>query len=86
MNKRFFHWPPRRRRHSQISQQILVRYMLSVLGMIAGFALVFFLGWVVCQLFVWQPYDPLYRFLKAMNKTVFFWGGGLVLVGVFIQA
>lgn len=86
MSKRIFHWPPRRRRHSQISQQILVRYILSVLGIIAGFALVFFLGWVVCQLFIWQPYDPLYRFLKAMNKTVFFWGGGLVLVGVFIQA
>ena len=76
-------WQPRRHRHSQISQQILARYILSVLGMIAVLVVACFLGWVVCRLFIWQPYEPLYRFLKAMEDTVFFWGGALILAGVF---
>lgn len=78
-------WQPRRHRHSQISQQILARYILSVLGMIAVLVVACFLGWVVCRLFIWQPYEPLYRFLKAMEDTVFFWGGALILAGVFFQ-
>lgn len=85
MSKRRFHWPPRRKRHSQLSQQILVRYILSILAMIAGFALLFFLAWIICQLFIWQPDDPVYRFLKAMNRTVPLWGGGLLLIGVIFQ-
>ena len=85
MNKWKTYRPPVRRRHSQISRQILAQYILSVLGMIAGFALLFFVGWLVCRLFIWQAYNPLYRFLKAMQDTVIFWGGGLILVGVFIQ-
>lgn len=85
MNKGKKYHPPVRRRHSQISRQILAQYILSVLGMIAGFALLFFVGWLVCRLFIWQAYDPLYRFLKAMQDTVMFWGGGLILVGVFVQ-
>lgn len=72
------------RRHSSLSQQILARYILSVLGMIAGFALLFFLGWIYCRLFIWENYDPLYRFLKALEDTVVFWGGALILAGVFI--
>lgn len=51
--------------------------------MIAVLVLVWFLGWLICRLFIWQPYEPLYRFLKAMEDTVFFWGGGLILVGIF---
>lgn len=72
------------RRHSQLSQQILVRYILSVLGLLAGFALLFFLGWLFCRLFIWQSYDPLYRFLKAMEDTVHLWGTALILIGVCI--
>ena len=83
MSKRSLTWPPRRRWHSQISQQILARYILSVLGMIAGLVLACFLGWVICRLFIWQPYEPLYRLLKAMEETIVFWGGGLILLGTF---
>lgn len=75
-----------RRRHSQISRQILMQYILSVLGMLAGFALLIFLAWIFCRLFIWQPEDPLYRFLKAMQSTVVLWGGPLILVGMFVLA
>lgn len=75
-----------KRRHSQISQQILMQYILSVLGMIAGFFLLFFLGWLFCRLFIWQAYDPLYRFLKAMENTIVFWGSAVILVGMFLLA
>lgn len=78
--------PPGKRRHSQISQQILMQYILSVLAMIAGFFLLFFLGWLFCRLFIWEAYDPLYRFLKAMEDTVIFWGSALILVGMFLLA
>ena len=75
---------PGKRRHSQISRHILMQYILSVLGLIAVFAVIFFSAWLVCRLFVWQPDDPLYRFLKAMEDTAMFWGGGLILLGIFI--
>ncbi|MDO4516790.1 MAG: HAMP domain-containing sensor histidine kinase [Bacillota bacterium] len=75
---------PGKERHSQISQQILMRYILSVLGMIGGFVLLFFLAWLFCRLFIWQAYDPLYRFLKAMENTMLFWGGALILLGMFL--
>ena len=82
--KRHVLWFPRSR-HSPLSQQILARYILSVLGMIAGVLLVFLLGWVICRLFIWQPHEPLYRFLKAIEDTAVFWGGGVVLLGIFFQ-
>ena len=75
-----------RRRHSQLSKQILMQYILSVLGMIAGLALLFFIGWLVCRLFIWQAYDPLYRFLKAMQDTVAIWGTTLIILGMFLLA
>lgn len=75
---------PRRKRHNQISQQILIRYVFSVLGMIGGLVLLFFLGWVFCRLFIWQPHEPLYRLLKALEDTAMFWGSGVVLLGVFL--
>ena len=82
--KRHVLWFPRSR-YSPLSQQILARYILSVLGMIAGVLLVFLLGWVICRLFIWQPHEPLYRFLKAIEDTAVFWGGGVVLLGIFFQ-
>ena len=84
LSKRRLLWPPRRKRHNQISQQILIRYVFSVLGMIGGLVLLFFLGWVFCRLFIWQPHEPLYRLLKALEDTAMFWGSGVVLLGVFL--
>lgn len=86
MNKRKGNRPPIRRRHSRLSKQILMQYILSVLGMIAGLALLFFVGWIVCRLFIWQSYDPLYRFLKAMQDTVAIWGTTLIILGMFLLA
>ena len=77
---------PMRRRHSQLSKQILMQYILSVLGMIASLALLFFIGWVVCRLFIWEAYDPLYRFLKTMQDTVAIWGTTLIILGMFLLA
>ena len=77
---------PMGRRHSQLSKQILMQYILSVLGMIAGLALLFFVGWVVCRLFIWEAHDPLYRFLKAMQDTVAIWGTTLIIIGMFLLA
>ena len=52
--------------------------------MIGGLVLLFFLGWVFCRLFIWQPHEPLYRLLKALEDTAMFWGSGVVLLGVFL--
>ena len=41
--------------------------------MIGGLVLLFFLGWVFCRLFIWQPHEPLYRLLKALEDTAMFW-------------
>lgn len=77
---------PGRRKHHQLTRQILAQYIFSVLALIAGFVLLFFLGWLACRLIIWQPYNPLYRLLKAMQDTVFFWGSGLILIGMFLLA
>ncbi len=43
--------------------------------------MLFFLAWRVSLLFTWQPYDPLYRFLKLAQGTSLFWGLGVILIG-----
>ena len=43
-NRGFAKGPFCPKRHNQISQQILIRYVFSVLGMIGGLVLLFFLG------------------------------------------
>ncbi len=77
-------WPPRRKRHNQISQQILIRYVFSVLGMIGGWYCCFSWDGVFCRLFIWQPHEPLYRLPQSLEDTAMFWGSGVVLLGVFL--
>jgi len=61
----------------------IVKIILPI-ALVAVIALLFFLGWLYCRLFIWQDYDPLYRFLKAIEDTVPIWGSALVLAGVFV--
>lgn len=68
-------------RRSQITRQLLMQYIVTFLGFVAGFTLVVLLAWQFCGLFTWQPYDPLYIFLSAIQRNMLFWGGGILLVG-----
>jgi two-component system sensor histidine kinase VanS len=66
---------------SQLSRQITLRYFLTLIGFVAGFLLLFFLAWQFFLRFTWQPGDLLYQFLKLIQATSLYWGGGIILVG-----
>ncbi len=70
-----------RARRSQLSRQITLQYFLAILGFVAGLLAAYFLAWRICLLFVWEPDDSLYQFLKLVQGTSLFWGTGLILVG-----
>lgn len=48
--------------------------MLAVVGLASA-------GWLVSRLFIWQPYDPLYRILKWLQAGLLPFGGIIVLAG-----
>ena len=68
-------------RRSHLSQQIMLQYILALVGFVAGLLLLYFLVWRICLIFTWQPYDFLYQFLKLMQETSLFWGTGVVIIG-----
>lgn len=68
-------------RRSQLSRQITLQYFLALVGFVAGLFLLYFLAWRICLIFTWQENDSLYQFLKLVQETSLFWGGGVILVG-----
>ena len=68
--------------HSYISRQILMQYVLTVAGFIAGVILLYILMWQLCRLFIWQADEPLYVILKFLQDTNLFWGRVLLASGV----
>lgn len=72
----------RRRRYSQISRQILVQYLLSVLGLIAGIFACYLLAYSLCTRILWQMDDPLYVFFKALQAFSPALVGVLLILGL----
>ena len=83
-NKRREHLEQNRARRSQISRQLLVRYIFTLFGFAAGFALFVLLGWEICSRIAWQSYDPLYVFLNWIESYSLAWGVGGLLIGWII--
>lgn len=73
-----------RARRSALSRQLLVQYVLSVVGFVFGFVLVFFFGLVVCSQIIWHDTDPLYRFLRILWDTAPLWCSFVILVGIVL--
>lgn len=62
-----------RPRRSQLSRQLLMQYVLTIIG--AGLLLVgsIFGLWMFCQQFTWQVDDPLYWVLKGIQSNLLFY-------------
>ena len=56
-----------RRQYSQLARRLLLQYTLSVLGLFAGIAALYFLAYIYCSRIVWQPDDWLYVTLKTLQ-------------------
>lgn len=68
-------------RRSQITRQLLMQYILSVLGLVIGLLVLGLLIWQFLLLFTWQPYDPLYQFLKEIESHLLVWVGAILFLG-----
>lgn len=71
-------------RRSQLSRQLLVQYIITLLGFAAGFAVLILLAWQFCRLFTWQPDDLLYIFLNRIESSINIWVIGALLIGWII--
>ncbi len=71
-------------RRSRLSRQLLVQYIIMLIGFAAGFAVLILLAWQFCRLFTWQPDDPLYIFLNGIEGSINVWIGVVFLIGWII--
>lgn len=56
------------RYHSQLSRRLLAQFLLALVGWLVGFTGLCLLAWSFCNSFVWQPWDPVYRFLAFVKN------------------
>lgn len=59
----------RRQKHyrSRLSRRMLAKYLLALIAWPLGFTALGLLGWTVCNLYTWQPGDPLYILLSLVK-------------------
>lgn len=84
MNNRKERLEQKNARRSQLSRQLLVQYIITLLGFAVGFAVLILLAWQFCRLFTWQPDDPLYIFLNRVENSINIWVIGVLLIGWII--
>lgn len=68
-------------RRSRMSRELLLRYIFSLVAMVAGLFILFLLGYNLCSRIIWQPYDPLYLILCFVWDYILFFAGLAVLLG-----
>lgn len=69
-------------RLSRLSRQILMQYLLSVVGFVAGLLLLYLLSWGFFTRFTWQGSDPVYQVLKLLQETSLIWMPILIAIGI----
>ncbi len=76
MNKQLF-----QRHKSRISRQIMLRYVLSLIGFALGLLLFIALSWFLCMQRIWYYDNPLYTFLSFIKSYLPFFAGCIILLG-----
>lgn len=76
MNKQIF-----QQHKSRISRQIMLRYMLAMIGFVLGLLLFIALSWFLCMQRRWYYEDPLYRILSFIKSYLPFFAGCIILLG-----
>lgn len=70
----------RRRYRSQLSRQLLLQYLLALIGFAAGFVFLVLAAWSLCRSLTWYPESPLYQLLRWCKEYI------LLVAGLFILA
>lgn len=65
----------------QLSRQLLLQYLASLVIFIVAFVALVAFGWSFCRQFTWYESDPLYRVLHWLREYIPLWSGLIVLSG-----
>lgn len=75
------------KRLSDISQSLLVQYLLSIAGYVLGLIIFIFFAWQICAQITWSANNVLYYILAFVRDYLLLFGGIFVLAGwLFISA
>lgn len=66
---------------SQLTKQILLQYLLCLLGLVAGLFLLFVVGSTLAARIIWQPDDPLYLILYFVKTHILFFSVTACIIG-----
>ncbi len=69
------------RHRSRLSRQIMLRYVLSLIGFFIGLFFFIAISWSLCSRRTWYYDDPLYRILSFIKDYLLFFAGCIVLLG-----
>ncbi len=76
----------KQRNYSQVSNRIMVRYIVSCMILLLILLGGFFGSWMLFSQFTWQSGDPVYTFLKVLQTLSPFIIAIAFIIGVFILA
>lgn len=68
-------------RRSRISRRIMLRYVLSMSGFVAGLIIFVGLCWFLCSLRTWHYYEPLYQILILFKDYLLIFMTLIILAG-----
>ncbi len=71
----------KRRYRSQLSRQLLLQYLLALIGFAAGFVFLVLAAWSLCRSLTWYPESPLYRLLRWCREYILLVTGLFILTG-----
>ncbi len=85
MNNRRERMDRGRTRRSQMSSQLLLQYILTLIGFAVGFVMLVLLAWRISASFTWYDSNPLYHILIWIKEYILLWTGAIVFIGwIFI--
>ena len=80
MNKKTYRTADKQTYQSQISRQLLVQYVLSLIAFSIGLVILILMAWSFFSSFIWQD-TVVYRILRWFKDYIIFWTGLLMLIG-----
>ena len=66
---------------SKMARRLLLQFLLSIVGLVVGFIVLYWLAGEFFRMFIWHDVNPLYHFLKWFQENVLLWGSFLLLAG-----
>ena len=71
----------KRRYRSQLSRQLLMQYLLALVGLVIGYAALVMVGWSFLAQFTWYGDELIYQMLEPFRENLIFWSALILGVG-----